>query len=220
MVDTGWDARPWHGNEAQVIAGRTPALFKTLLQEAKTFAESAQSSLIVLGPVNEWGEGSYIEPATEYGFKMLEAIRDVFGVGEPASWPVNVGPADIGRGPFDFPEQKVLSHWTFDNGAEGWERMMGLDEITVADGVLQANSTSRDPAFVIPLQGIRGRDFDSVRIRMEVKGDGTVVCAAQLFWSRGGQATSEASAVHWPLKEGMNEYTIRLADNPRWRGHH
>lgn len=218
VVDTGWDARPWHGNEAQVISGRTPALFKTLLQEAKTFAESAQSPLIVLGPVNEWGEGSYIEPATEYGFKMLEAIRDVFGEGDPASWPINIGPADIGLGPYDFPEQKVRSHWTFDEGSEGWERMMGLDEVTIANGVLRSTSTSTDPAFVIPLQGIKAKDFAAIRIRMEVAGAGGEKDVAQIFWSRGGQATSEASAVRWPLKEGMNEYVVRLADHPLWRG--
>ena len=218
VVDTGWDARPWHGNEAQVISGRTPALFKQLLQEAKTFAASAQTPLIVLGPVNEWGEGSYIEPATEYGFKMLEAIREVFGEGDSASWPVNIGPADIGLGPYDFPEQEIRSQWTFDEGAEGWERMMGLGDLSVANGALQATSTSRDPAFVIPLQDIPAREFSAIRIRMEVKGEDAAQGAAQLFWSRGGQAMGEAAAVRWPLKAGMNEYIVNLSDHPRWRG--
>lgn len=218
VVDTGWDARPWHGNESQVISRRNPALFTRLLADAKVFAESAKTPLIVLGPVNEWGEGSYIEPATEYGFQMLEAIRNVFGEGDRATWPVNIGPTDIGLGPYDFPEQKPRTSWTFDNDAKGWERMMGLDAITVTDGNLQSTSTSKDPAFVIPLQEVKAGDYEGIRIRMEVSEIADGEDTAQLFWSRGGQSTGEASSVRWPLKPGMNEYTVRLANHPRWRG--
>ena len=102
LVDTGWDSRPWHGDKSLVIAGRSPALFEDLLREAKTFCEATGKKIIILGPVNEWGEGSYIEPCTEYGFGMLEAVRSVFATGDPASWPINVAPCDVGRGPYDY----------------------------------------------------------------------------------------------------------------------
>jgi hypothetical protein len=104
LIDTGWDSRPWHGDKAMVIQGRTPVLFGSLLQRAKAFCEEHNKPVLILGPLNEWGEGSYIEPCTEFGFEMLEAIRRVFAKGKPTSWPVNISPSDVGLGPYDFPE--------------------------------------------------------------------------------------------------------------------
>lgn len=103
VVDTGWDSRPWHGNKAMAIEGRSPELFEHLLREADTFCREANKPLVILAPVNEWGEGSYIEPNTEFGFAMYEAIRKIFCTDDPSTWPVNVAPADIGLGPYDYP---------------------------------------------------------------------------------------------------------------------
>ncbi len=102
LVDTGWDSRPWHGGKAMVIEGRTPALFEELLRRAKTFCKGNGKGMVILGPVNEWGEGSYIEPCTEFDFEMLEALRRTFATGPSADWPVNVSPSDVGLGPYDF----------------------------------------------------------------------------------------------------------------------
>ncbi|MCA9444247.1 MAG: glycoside hydrolase family 99-like domain-containing protein, partial [Candidatus Omnitrophica bacterium] len=101
VVDTGWDARPWHGKKAQVIRNRTADGFERLLAQAKSYCEEHGKPFVVLGPVNEWGEGSYIEPCVEFEFDMLERIRKVFGIPEPSGWPVNIGPSDIGLGPYD-----------------------------------------------------------------------------------------------------------------------
>ncbi|MEN6578104.1 MAG: glycoside hydrolase family 99-like domain-containing protein [Phycisphaerales bacterium] len=102
LVDTGWDSRPWHGGKAMVIEDRTPPLFEELLRRAKAFCKEKGKGMVILGPVNEWGEGSYIEPCTEFGFEMLEAIRRIFATGSPADWPVNLSPSDVGLGPYDF----------------------------------------------------------------------------------------------------------------------
>ncbi|MBE0536747.1 MAG: glycoside hydrolase family 99-like domain-containing protein [Phycisphaerae bacterium] len=102
LVDTGWDSRPWHGNKAMAIEGRTPQGFEQLLREAEAFCRERCKPMLILGPVNEWGEGSYIEPCTDYGFDMLEAIRRIFAKGDPPSWPTNIAPSDIGLGPYDF----------------------------------------------------------------------------------------------------------------------
>ncbi|HEX42551.1 MAG TPA: hypothetical protein ENN81_10910 [Phycisphaerales bacterium] len=103
LVDTGWDSRPWHGDKAMVIQGRTPQLFEELLWQGRSFCVENDKPILVLGPVNEWGEGSYIEPCTEFGFEMLEAVRRVFANGDAADWPANTAPQDVGRGPYDFP---------------------------------------------------------------------------------------------------------------------
>jgi hypothetical protein len=102
LVDTGWDSRPWHGHKSMIVQGRTPELFEDLLGSARTFCEDHGKSMLILGPVNEWGEGSYIEPCTEFGFEMLEAVRRTFATGPSADWPVNIAPADVGLGPYDF----------------------------------------------------------------------------------------------------------------------
>lgn len=104
VVDAGWDARPWHGERSFVIADRTPDKFGRLLRQAKKFTTKQRIPRVVLGPVNEWGECSYIEPCAEFGFEMLEQIRTVFGKGDSKAWPVNIGPADVGLGPYEYRE--------------------------------------------------------------------------------------------------------------------
>jgi hypothetical protein len=116
LVDTGWDSRPWHGDKAMVIQGRTPELFEKLLRQAKSFCEEHNKPILILGPMNEWGEGSYIEPCTEFGFGMLEAIRRVFAKGDLTTWPVNISPSDVGLGPYVFPEGPTTTDRTLDNG--------------------------------------------------------------------------------------------------------
>jgi sialidase-1 len=106
LVDTGWDSRPWHGSKAMVIQDRTPELCKELLKQAKSFCRQNNKTMVILGPVNEWGEGSYIEPCTEFGFKMLEAVQSTFAAEPPGNWPVNIAPSDVGLGPYDFPAQQ------------------------------------------------------------------------------------------------------------------
>ena len=103
LVDTGWDSRPWHGDKAMVIQGRTTQLFEELLRQARSFCEEHDKPMLILGPMNEWGESSYIESCTEFGFEMLEVIRRVFVRGASTDWPVNISPQDVGLGPYDFP---------------------------------------------------------------------------------------------------------------------
>lgn len=103
LVDTGWDSRPWHGHKSMVIQGRTPELFEELLRRAKAFCKTNGKNMLILGPVNEWGEGSYIEPCTGFGFEMLEAVRRTFATDPSGTWPINVSPQDVGLGPYDFP---------------------------------------------------------------------------------------------------------------------
>ncbi|MBI2421181.1 MAG: glycoside hydrolase family 99-like domain-containing protein [Candidatus Hydrogenedentes bacterium] len=102
LVDTGWDARPWHGGKSLVLDGRTTDHFEALCRAAKAFSEQHGNRAIVLGPLNEWGEGSYIEPNTEFGFDMYEVIRRVFATDPPDTWPANIAPADVARSPYDY----------------------------------------------------------------------------------------------------------------------
>jgi len=220
VVDTGWDSRPWHGDKAFVIEGRTALLFEQLLESAHAFAIENNKPLVVLGPVNEWGEGSYIEPCVEFGFDMLEAVRRVFGVGNARLWPVNVGPADIGLGPYDYPARPSVSAWTFDTPDAGWKAMMGVANVRCEDGKLLFDTTNDDPALVVETHGIKAAQFTKATFNMQLEGTLKPDARAQLFWSISSAATSEAASASFPLiADGqMHLYTVDLKACPRWRG--
>ena len=226
VVDTGWDSRPWHGDKAFVIEGRTPQLFEKLLQNAKTYAMDSQKPLIILGPINEWGEGSYIEPCVEFGFDMLEAVRTVFGLGSRKRWPLNIGPRDIGHTLYDFPPRAPVTAWTFDSregeapAEPGWKPMMGVGEFACADGQLRFRTTSADPAIVTDYCSANASEFSKAVIKMQLTGTLPPGAQGQLFWSSDSQATSEPASVHFPIvPDGApHEYTLDLKTNPRWRG--
>lgn len=102
IVETGWSNEPWAGEaKATVIHDRTPAEFEKHCRLAREFADKHNKKIIAIGPWNEWGEGSYIEPCDEFGFGQLDALRAAFC--EPGNFPPNIKPSDIGRGPFDLP---------------------------------------------------------------------------------------------------------------------
>jgi hypothetical protein len=217
VVDSGWDSRPWHGNSAQVIEGRTPDLFEDLLREAKAFCEKKDKTLVILGPANEWGEGSYVEPCTEFGFEMYERIREVFAKGDPKIWPQNLSPADVGLGPYDFPKRPLVTAWDFEDGPGGWERSMNVAAMRCEDGQLRFQSASGDPAILVDTPGLEASKFPRMVIRMSATPNAG---SAQLFWSRSGHGTTEAASLRFPLQADgtMHDYALNLAENPRWRG--
>jgi hypothetical protein len=62
-----------------VIRGNTPDLYRDMLHRAKTFIEQRHMrKFVTIEAWNEWLEGSYVEPSTQWGLSYLEAIRDVF----------------------------------------------------------------------------------------------------------------------------------------------
>ena len=220
VVDTGWDSRPWHGARALAIEGRTPDLFERLLRDARAFCEAHGKSILIFAPVNEWGEGSYIEPCTEFGFDMYERIRKVFAKGDPAEWPVNVAPADVGLGPYDFPNQETRTAWTFQHGAAGWRGLMGVSDLVCEEGALRFRTVSSDPAVIVRTLGLNANQFSEVVIRMQLVGDVPEGGRGQLFWSGVGKEAEEAASVSFPLDRSgaSHEYRLQLSENPLWRG--
>jgi len=102
-LSTGWDSRPWHGEENIIIEDRTVEKFRKICEDYVTFAKQTGVKRFALAPLNEWGEGSYVEPNLEYGFGMYEVLREVFCEKPAEGWPLNYAPADVGLGPYDFP---------------------------------------------------------------------------------------------------------------------
>ena len=219
VVDTGWDSRPWHGDKSLVISGRTPDRFEDILRQAKAYCRQIGRNIVILGPANEWGEGSYIEPNTEFEFEMMERVRKVFAKGEPASWPVNVAPGDVGLGPYDLPRRVFTTRWTFKQDTGGWSAMMGVSDLALRDGAMRFKTTTRDPAIMVNAGGLRAKGFSKLVLRMQITGPVPPGDHGQLFFSVGGQAMTEATSFRFPLAgDGqMHTYTIDLTGNPRWR---
>ena len=66
-----------------MIAGHNPDLYRQMLTAAKeTIAEHGLRPWISCEAFNEWLEGSYLEPSTQWGFSYLDAIRDTLGRAE------------------------------------------------------------------------------------------------------------------------------------------
>lgn len=90
-VSMGWDSSPRCKQDdpfeprgypfTPVIANNTPQEFKKALEKCKDFLENHPECeyILTLNAWNEWTEGSYLEPDTEYGYAYLEAIKEVFG---------------------------------------------------------------------------------------------------------------------------------------------
>lgn len=102
VIETGWANQPWAGeDQAVVLQNRTPEEFGKLCRLARAYADAHGKPIIALGPWNEWGEGSYIEPCAEFGFRQLDQLRAAFC--EPGNYPPNLTPHDLGLGPYDLP---------------------------------------------------------------------------------------------------------------------
>ncbi len=220
VADTGWDSRPWHGPRSLAILGRTPALFEHVLRDLKTWAETHRRGLVILAPVNEWGEGSYIEPNTEFGFDMYEAVRRVFAVSDSASWPVNMGPIDVARGPYEFPPRIARSSWDFSDGVQEWSALMGVSELVAQDGVLRFTTSSNDPAILNGALDLQASQYARLIIVMQTTGKPGERMTGQLFWSETGAAITESTSIRFPLfRDGAKHtYTLNLSAHPRWRG--
>lgn len=88
-ISPGWDATPRgtlyprSGRKRYpfypVVIGENPEDFGEFMREALKFtmAENRENPLLFITSMNEWSEGHYIEPDTDFGYGFLEAIRHV-----------------------------------------------------------------------------------------------------------------------------------------------
>lgn len=89
-ISCGFDSSPRtvqsdiHGQHgsffSRIINNSTPELFEKCCRAARDFAYSGKMTgeYITIYSWNEWTEGGYLEPDTDYGYGFLEAIKRVF----------------------------------------------------------------------------------------------------------------------------------------------
>ncbi len=219
VADTGWDARPRHGEKTFVIYDRTPALFERILRDAKSWLDARGERMLILGPCNEWTEGSYIEPCREFGFGMLDAVRNVFCA--PGPHP-HIAPKDVGLGPYDFPihVRQTRPFWTFDRGAEGWKPNTRTALADAADGKLRVTARRPNPMVESPVLKIPAADYPRVVLRMKTSPAPAKGARFRVQWSTETLVMSglNSAQVKWRNDEEWHTYVVPVASTPRWRG--
>ena len=70
-----YDDSPRRGKNARIILGANPQKFEMYMRKLIQISKMQNKEYIFLTAWNEWGEGSYLEPDTKYGYKYLEAIK-------------------------------------------------------------------------------------------------------------------------------------------------
>ncbi|WIO41750.1 glycoside hydrolase family 99-like domain-containing protein [Klebsiella electrica] len=78
-VTSGWDRRPWGGSQPSEhdLSYSTPEEFGVQIRNAKNMLKEYPGKTlnnIVICCWNEFGEGSYIEPAQKYGLQYLDEL--------------------------------------------------------------------------------------------------------------------------------------------------
>ena len=95
-ISTGYDDRPWRGERVLEIRDYNVADFARICREARKFGDESGVRTFLLGPLDEWGEGSLGYPNHAQGFGILESVREAFGRKPAEGWPVNYAPEDVG----------------------------------------------------------------------------------------------------------------------------
>ena len=239
VIPTGWDDRPRSFAHSRVITDRTVDKFAEICRQAKAFCDRHGKKHAIIMPINEWQEGSYIEPNEEYGFGMYDAIRDAFCEKPAGGWPKNILPRDVGMGPYDYPPsfRSPTPRWEFVDSVEGWYRQpYGGGELEAKDGCLNfwINWSRRNFNIrqrVVPFEAAKYTKF---RVRMRVTpnekaGLGNVKNPElRLKWGTAerpivgpGVAVDDTQCVaSCPIKADgeFHEYELDLASNRDWRG--
>ena len=240
MIPTGWNDLPRSFQRARVIVDRTPEKFGEVCRNCRAFCEKKGFSRVVIAPVNEWQEGSYIEPNEEYGFGMYDALRDAFCEKPAEGWPKNVTPKELGMGPYDYPKMyySPVQSWTFNHSQEGWYRQPYGCQVTLCKNGALWFLTSRDDNFqirqrMVPFAAEKYRTF---KLRMKVSLNPAFGLGR--FKDKGAQMRLKWGTKEIPiiqkdfsvdneklvacapvLADGeWHEYAIDLAGNADWKG--
>lgn len=226
-VMMGWDSRPW--KETPFFwSDNTPEKFRDLCLRARRVLEANPGSgpglnTLVFCCWNEFGEGHYIEPTRGYGYSYLDVIREIFGEGPKEH--VDIGPEDVGLGPYDSWYQKTRlksqgavkhSSWSGEDLA-AWSGLMGIQGLEMKGGVLRFTTITNDPALQSPTLKVRASLYSKFVVDMKTSRTGS----AQVFWSTSSMpGMSEAASAHAPVPADgqFHRVEFNLRENPSWGG--
>ena len=213
-LSTGWDDRPWHGCAGCSIPGRTVAAFEKICADARAFAERTGIRRLLVAPLNEWGEGSYAEPNTEFGFGMYEALRKTFAKEPAGGRPLWYGPEDVGRTARQFrnPEETRRTKWNFADGAQGWH---GEAVRTPVSGSLELGLRGARTMISVPRDLCRTWKHSSLTLKLAAAAPEGKAAVRVLWFSTYSCNWRNGSAPVEIVADGVErEYRIPVASDP------
>lgn len=236
-VPTGYDDTVRAYQRAWVVRDFTAEKFRGICEHVKKVCDAKRLRHVVISPINEWQEGSYIEPNEEQGFSMYDAIRDTFCEKPAKGWPANMTPKELGIPLHEYPPMffSEKQSWTFDRDTEGWYRQpFGTPKVEWEDGHVHFLAF-RDDIFQMRL---RTKPFDAkkytrFRVRMRLtpnvdyKDDGTPRTMRLKWGTTEYPMVGNCNAVDFIYRIGKcpvvldgqwHEYEIDLAKDWRWTG--
>ena len=243
LLPTGWDDSPRSFQNACVVRDRTPELFGRVCARARAYCERTGARHVMIAPLNEWQEGSYIEPNEEYGFSMYEALRDAFCEKPAEGWPKPVTPKDLSLALHEFPKtvRSAVQAWNFDKSTEGWYRQPYGCPVTLWENGSLVFITYRDANYhirqrLVPFEAKKYTKF-KLRMKLEpnpVHGLGHFAACGRrtemrIKWGVKDVAPIIESSLFvnpnyqiyhkevFPDGE-WHEYELPVADTPQWRG--
>lgn len=236
IIPTGWNDIPRSFENARIIHSRTVDKFRAVCQDCRDFCERHGFSRVVIAPLNEWQEGSYIEPNQEFGFGMYDALRDVFCDRPADGWPKNILPQDLGLGPYDYPPTvlRKTSHWDFATDTQGWYRNpYGTAYIKNVDGAIRFFRTqSKHAAIRTRIAPLDTAAFSRFTVTMRITPNPTMPPngdeLVRLLWGTPEKpifspdfvVSFDASVTTPAIQDGeWHTYTLDLAGHPFWNGH-
>lgn len=83
IVFPGWDTTIRHGKGGICLLNNTPDAFKLHLKLVKRILaqrDSIDTRLVFIKSWNEWAEGNFIEPSSQYGYVYIELFGEFFSV--------------------------------------------------------------------------------------------------------------------------------------------
>lgn len=72
-----YDDSPRRGNKARIVVGSSPKKFEKYMAKLMRISKKQNKEYVFLMAWNEWGEGSYLEPDSEFKYEYLEAIKRI-----------------------------------------------------------------------------------------------------------------------------------------------
>ena len=239
IIPSGWNDIPRSFQDAKIIYGRTPEKFAKMCRDAREFCDRTGNRHIIVAPINEWQEGSYLEPNEEFGFAFYDAIRDAFCKKPKGGWPKNIKPSDIGLGPYDFPAMShpERTHWDFADGAQGWYRNpYGARSVKAENGnlVFGMSYTGHNKAAIrtriAPFESSENPVF-TIRMRLSANEqygktpDGSEKLTlwwgsdkSRIFDENFTVRNENSQSIPVQVDGQWHEYSMDLSNNPNWSG--
>jgi len=225
LTEPGWDNGPWAGSAALVRTNRNKADYKSMLINSKAFADSYPilgKKIVISECWNEFGEGAVVEPCVEFGFDMLDAIREVFVDTNPHT---DLVPADIGQS---------VPQWFFSYGDGLWYSAMrraavrlssaAAGDLPVTDTITfttsRSDTVTRLTLFYPKGCVLTGASLVSVKIDAITAGTISVstetitfIASAPDSVSAGTGCTIVISGLQNPIKTGGYEVVVTTYDS-------